>query len=153
MKPLEIKDTCTCGAKLGETHVPGCSIDRCPFCGVQMLQDDCCYEFFGIDVINMEETHPDIFHNGLPDEMDEKWEEHLRPHLLPWDGVYPGTKECREYDLWCKWTANGWETCSADDPEATEDLNALARYSTWDKEHKRYVIDERMLAYAKRSKV
>jgi hypothetical protein len=105
-----------------------------------MLQDHCCYEFFGIDVATMEEKHPHIYANGLPDELAEKWEEYLRPYLIPWDGVWPGVRECREYNLWSKWADHGWQTCSADDPDASEDLNELAMRSHWDREKKRYVI-------------
>lgn len=141
MKPLQIDEKCSCcGVSIGQTHQPGCSVERCPFCGRQMLQDNCCYEFFGIDVATMEEKHPNIYANGLPDELAEKWEDHLRPHLLPWDGVWPGVRECREYNLWSKWTDHGWQTCSADDPDASEDLNTLAMRSHWDKDKKRYVI-------------
>lgn len=142
MKPLEIQQRCPeCKTSIGEPHIPYCSIERCPFCGGQMLQDKCCYKHFGIDVITMKETHPWIYQNGLPEAMAEKWEEHLRPHLLVWDGVWPGVRECREYNLWCKWTDSGWQKCSAEDPDASEDLNELAMCARWDKDKKRYVID------------
>lgn len=141
MKALEVRLDCPgCGATTGETHRPGCDIERCPFCGRQMLQDTCCYEYFGITVSTMEEEHPDIYENGLPEEMEATYEQFLCPHLLKWDGVWPGVRECREYNLWSKWTDHGWETCDADDPDAREDLNELARRSTWDTEAKRYMI-------------
>ena len=141
MKPLIIDQQCpTCKTEIGRPHQSGCSVERCPFCGIQMLQDECCYKFFGIDVRTMEDEHPDIYAHGLPDEMSEKWEEHLRHHLILWDGVWPGVRECREYNLWTKWTDHGWQSCSADDPDATEDLNTLAMRSHWDKDRKRYVI-------------
>lgn len=141
MKTLELQQTCPdCGVSIGQHHKPGCDVERCPFCGVQMLQDECCYKYFGIDVATMEEKHPQIYANGLPEELAEKWEEHLRPHLLLWDGAWPGVRECREYDFWCKWTARGWQRCSADDPSATEDLNGLAIHASWDREQKRFVL-------------
>ncbi|SRR5260221_226410 len=141
MKALQIRTTCPdCGVKIGQPHEPGCDLEVCPFCGQQMLSDDCCYTYFGIDIETMEEKHPNIYQNGLPGEMDEKYEEYLQPHLLPWDGVWPGVRECREYNLWCKMTADGWQKCSTDDPEAREDLNELSARSTWDKEKKRYVL-------------
>ena len=143
MKPLILIDHCPdCGVSIGETHVPGCDVELCPFCGRQMLTDGCRYAYFGIERSTMQEKHPYIYANGLPDEMSETYEAYLEPHLLKWDGTWPGVRECREYNLWCKWTANGWQKCSADDPEATEDLNELVARSSWDKEQKRYVISE-----------
>jgi hypothetical protein len=43
-----------------------------------------------------------------------------------WTGVWPGDDECREFNLWTKWTDHGWEQTTPADPEATPDLNALA---------------------------
>jgi len=141
MKPLEILEQCpTCRVPIGENHDPGCSVERCPFCGRQMIQDNCCYEYFGIAVVMMEVTHPDIYKNGLTDEMVEKWEEFVSPHLLPWTGIWPGVLECREYHLWCRRTEDGWVPCVSDHPDAIEDLNTLAQVSRWDKDEKKYVI-------------
>lgn len=42
-----------------------------------------------------------------------------------WTGEWPGDLECREFDLWSKWTDHGWEETTKDDPAATEDLNRL----------------------------
>lgn len=105
-----------------------------------MISCNCAYEYFGIDVETMEEEHPDIYHNGLPDEMGEKYEEYIRPHLLSWDGTWPGVRECREYGFWSKLTDEGWQKCSVDDPEASEDLNTLVMRCVWNKEQKRYVL-------------
>ncbi len=30
-----------CGAKYGEQHLPGCDIERCPACGLQLISCDC----------------------------------------------------------------------------------------------------------------
>lgn len=63
-----------CGAKPGENHKPGCDWERCPFCYGQLISCDCCYLFFGIDPITMEEEFPVIYHNGLPEALAEIWE-------------------------------------------------------------------------------
>lgn len=142
MKPLTIREKChDCGVGIGQNHEPGCDTEVCPECGGQMISCNCSYKYLDIDVATMEEEHPDIYHNGLPDDMAEKYEQYIQPHLIPWDGVWPGVKECREYGLWNKWVdEKGWVECNADDPDATEDLNKLAMLSQWNKEKKHYEV-------------
>ncbi len=141
MKPLEIHEECPdCGVNRGELHAPGCDVERCPFCGKPMPADDeCCYTYFGINVATLQQEHPEIFAHGLPAEMRFKYEAYREPHRMPWDGVWPGVRECREYGLWCRWTpAGGWQKCHADVPEAEEDLNELLRHAHWDPQQKRW---------------
>ena len=143
MKPLKIRITCPdCGVLIGEHHKRGCDIERCPLFGCQMLQDECIYGFFNIDVATMPQKHPQIFTHDLPDELCEAYEEFLRPHLLVWDGVWPGVRECREYGFWCRWTDDGWQPCGPNDPRAQEDLNELALRTVWDRKRKRFVLPE-----------
>jgi hypothetical protein len=143
LKPFVLDEKCPdCGVKIGETHQHNCDVERCPFCGAQMLQDECRYAYFGIEVATMEQEYPYIYSHGLPEAMDALYEAFLQPHLLKWDGAWPGVRECREYNLWSKMTDHGWQLCSADDPDASEDLNELARRAVWDKDSKRYVIPE-----------
>ena len=44
------RPTVVSGAALeGEYHGLGCDLERCPFCGGQLISCDCCYEILNID--------------------------------------------------------------------------------------------------------
>lgn len=67
-----------CGVREGELHVLGCDTERCPFCGYQLITCDCCYELLGLfDTEKYDDSTaylpPDIYSNGLPDELEERW--------------------------------------------------------------------------------
>lgn len=73
--------------------------------------------------------------------------EHQHPTEVPviWTGQWPGELECQELGLWSKWTDHGWEKCDKDDPDAGEDLNALAELHAlgklvWDSQVQRLVL-------------
>ena len=38
-----------CQALEGENHELGCDLERCPFCGGQLISCDCCYQILHID--------------------------------------------------------------------------------------------------------
>ena len=38
-----------CGAEEGALHELGCDMERCSFCGAQLIGCHCCYELLGID--------------------------------------------------------------------------------------------------------
>jgi len=72
------KRTChDCGVLEGQLHQRGCDMESCPFCGGQLIGCDCCYTKLGFKV---DWKHPtcglpqDIYENGLPDDLGEKWE-------------------------------------------------------------------------------
>jgi hypothetical protein len=44
------KKTCgDCGTKEGQLHILGCDMERCPFCGNQLISQ-CGYKKLGVDV-------------------------------------------------------------------------------------------------------
>ena len=65
-----------CGVMEGEIHEYGCDMENCPFCGGQLISCDCCYTKLGF---NVDWKHPtcglplEIYENGLPDDLHDKW--------------------------------------------------------------------------------
>lgn len=89
------RTTChDCGVKEGQIHQRGCDMERCPFCGNQLISCSCCYIKLGFDYQEpiwdrtamsfSPESHPtnglpkEIYENGLPDDLSEKWETMLK---------------------------------------------------------------------------
>jgi hypothetical protein len=96
-----------CGAAPGQMHTSGCDVERCPACGDQAISCPCS------------------------DKVVRKWSNKRQP----WTGVWPGVKECQEYNFWCKrGPGKGWVPCDKADPEAREDLGRLERECEWNPE-------------------
>lgn len=135
----ELKANChDCDANPGEFHDPGCDVERCPYCGGQLISCDCT--------------------------RNKKKMTWIEKNRLPWTGIWPGTVEAVEFGLYSKWIPNKqfeddkarlgldaafrrlgtapmgrWAVCEKDDPEATPDLNRLNAVAVWDREKKRFV--------------
>ena len=67
-----------CGAKEGELHQYSCDMERCPFCGHQLITCDCRYE--KLDLFNViygaETSHlpPRVYYKGLNDSEWRQWQ-------------------------------------------------------------------------------
>ena len=70
-----------CGAEEGEHHQLNCDMERCPFCGRQLIGCGCCYELLGIDV--SEGTW--FYEHGLTSEQEQDFLELLeKKGRIPW---------------------------------------------------------------------
>lgn len=60
---------------------------------------------------------------------------------VPWQGGYPGQRECREYGWWSRRVpgVSGWVPCGPNDRGACTDLNRLQEEAVWDKDQQRWV--------------
>jgi hypothetical protein len=101
-----------CGVQPGQLHKRGCDVERCPYCGGQMIFCDC----------------------NLPRRVPDK-------DRLPWTGEWPGEAECREFGWYAKRNPNGpgWVPCQSDDPGAQPDQNRLHKDAVWDRRLKRWL--------------
>lgn len=86
----ELRPCHDCGVNPGELHQLGCDAERCCLCGQQLIGCNCVYDLNGIDIIDMEVTHPDVWNNGATDEM---WAVHdaavaKAGGRVPWSGTW-----------------------------------------------------------------
>jgi hypothetical protein len=62
-----------CGAQEGMLHAPGCDMERCPFCGGQLMSCECPYEKLNIDIT----PGTWAYEHGLTDEQEKQWDKML----------------------------------------------------------------------------
>lgn len=89
-----------CGAKPGETHMGGCDVEHCSWCGGQVLMCGGC--------------------------KDKKGKMRHDPFFARWTGLWPGSAECMALGLFSKFSLEtGWVKTTANDPEGRPDLNTF----------------------------
>ena len=79
-----------CGVREGEIHQLGCDMERCPFCGGQLITCSCQYKQLGLPVDHSKPyagLPPEIYKKGLPSALESKWIEILEkkgriPYIL-----------------------------------------------------------------------
>lgn len=93
-----------CGTIEGDVHEYGCDMERCPFCGEQLIACDCCYTaLMLIDKSQHDESTcylpPEIYRDGLTEDQRYAWFVLLETKgRIPWIS-YPNTC-CRCGKLW-----------------------------------------------------
>lgn len=101
MNHRELTKCHDCGAKPGETHMPGCDTERCSYCGGQVL---CCGGC-------KDPATGDMRHDPL---------------FGRWTGLWPGAAECAMLGMFSKFSPEtGWVKTTADDPDGSPDLNTF----------------------------
>lgn len=93
-----------CGAKEGQLHRLGCDMEKCPFCGNQLISCDCLYEKLGLydhEKYTNETAFlpPEIYSNG-PDEA--QWEQFEK--MLDEKGRFPYIR----YPVLCSLCGDLW---------------------------------------------
>jgi hypothetical protein len=74
-----------CGVMEGQLHLPGCDMERCPFCGHQLISCGRVYEQLGIDC----SPGTWAYSHGLTDGQSREWERLLRAKGLVPFIMYP----------------------------------------------------------------
>ena len=80
---MERKECHDCHCKEGELHEYGCDMERCPFCGGQLISCGCVYNKLGFDYVPFYKDpfnhYPTsglpkhIYENGLTKELEKEW--------------------------------------------------------------------------------
>jgi hypothetical protein len=68
----------SCDVNEGQRHELFCEYEHCPFCGGQLASCDCSYENLGLRdeskfTVKTSFLPAEIYENGLPEELENKW--------------------------------------------------------------------------------
>lgn len=107
LKDTERTNCNDCSAAIGEEHIIGCDIERCPRCGMQLIGCVCFTKY-----TESGEAEWDII--GLNREGREKWSGISFEREM---------KYCEKWNYWVKWHNNSWQKTTRDDPDAVHDIN------------------------------
>lgn len=84
---MEEKKCHDCGCREGEIHSLGCDMERCPFCGGQLVTCDCSYDKLNIDC----SPGTWAYEKGLTIVQEERWKKLLekegRIPYIQWPNV------------------------------------------------------------------
>ncbi len=91
-----------CGVKEGQIHKFGCDMERCPFCGMQLITCDCKYEKLGYKFDPQKENcglPKAVYEKGLPKKQQDQWIKMLEEK---------GRKPYIEYPIRCARCGMAW---------------------------------------------
>jgi hypothetical protein len=74
----DVSSCASCDVNEGQLHDLFCEYERCPFCGGQLASCECAYEKLGLlDKSKYTEKTsflpPEIYEDGLPEDLEDKW--------------------------------------------------------------------------------
>ena len=102
-----------CGVAIGQPHLPGCDIESCPKCGLQLLSCDC--------------TNSEV----------------SAFERLPWTGLWQGIAEAVENDWYvCMVQGAGWVRCNSTVSGAMPDRTRVLFEHDWDPSKRAFIHRE-----------
>jgi hypothetical protein len=120
LKDMDRRPCHDCNCQVGEIHVLGCDMERCPKCGGQLIGCGC----FSERDWDTADANDDTQCSSIGIYAREKWSG------IPYEAEH---KYCEEKNLWVYWQPHPdgihgkWIKCDKDHPEAIHDINSAIR--------------------------